>query len=320
MTAILRIEDLALSFAGAHGPTKVLHGISLTVNAGERVALVGESGSGKSVTARFILGLLDDNRAVQSSGAAYFDGENLALMSARRRAALRGTQMAMIFQDPVSSLNPAFTIGRQFAEVTGRHAGGPGGAGRAAQRALAHAALDDVSIGDPERVLDAYPFQLSGGMNQRVMIAMALVNTPRLLLADEPGSALDVTVEARTLKLMDSLARRSGTAILLITHNLGVVREFADRIYVIYRGRIVEHGPARAVLSRPGHPYTRALLAAVPRITGTGLPDREAISGIMNDGDAFSAPAIHHTISAPASAADCAPSSDRVARSTGPSS
>jgi len=231
----LSIDNLNLSFKGLLSRTQVLHGVTLTVEPGERVALVGESGSGKSVLARLVLGLLQ-----------------------------------MIFQDPTSSLNPMFTIGNQFHAVLQRRETDLGG-----ERAheIARSWLDRVAIPDTDRVLASYPFQLSGGMNQRVMIAMALANNPSLLLADEPGTALDVTVQAQTLELMRKLAEDVGTAVLFISHNLGVVREFADRVYVIHRGHIVESGQTADVFGNPGHPYTRALLAAIPRITGEGIPD-----------------------------------------------
>jgi peptide/nickel transport system ATP-binding protein len=183
--------------------------------------------------------------------------------------------MSMIFQDPTSSLNPVYTIATQFHEVLKRAAPG---LGLAEARRRAAAALADVAIGEPERVLDSYSFQLSGGMNQRVMIAMALANEPSLLIADEPGTALDVTVQAQTLGLMRDLVARHGTSVLFISHNLGVVREFADRVYVIYKGRIAEQGPTAALFEDPRHPYTRALLSAVPRITGGGIPEIEDAS------------------------------------------
>ncbi|EAR51879.1 oligopeptide ABC transporter ATP-binding [Oceanicola granulosus HTCC2516] len=286
MSALLDIRDLRLGFKGLRGITEVLHGIDLAIAAGERVALVGESGSGKSVTARIILGLLQEARAARVSGAVEFDGRDISTMPARQRAKLRGTEMSMIFQDPTSSLNPTFTIGRQFAEVMRRRQ--PEMSREACDR-RASEMLAEVSIPDPARVLSAYPFQLSGGMNQRVMIAMALVNHPKLLLADEPGTALDVSVQALTLRLMHDLVERHGTAVLFISHNLGVVREFADRVYVIYRGRIVEEGPTRALFDNPGHAYTRALMSAVPRITGAGLPEVPEVS------DDFLAPMVRHT-------------------------
>jgi ABC-type dipeptide/oligopeptide/nickel transport system ATPase component len=285
MSSLLDIQGLQLGFKGLSGVTQVLHGIDLSIGKGERVALVGESGSGKSVTARIILGLLQEIRSARVTGAIEFEGRDISTMSARQRFALRGTEMSMIFQDPTSSLNPTFTIGHQFAEVMRRRQP------KLDQRACdvrATEMLAEVSIPDPARVLSAYPFQLSGGMNQRVMIAMALVNNPKLLLADEPGTALDVSVQAKTLRLMHDLVDRHGTAVLFISHNLGVVREFADRVYVIYRGRIVEEGPTHAIFNNPGHAYTRALMDAVPRITGAGLPDVPEVS------EDFLAPMVRH--------------------------
>ena len=281
----LAIRDLRLGFEDHSGYTEVLHGISLSIDPGERVALVGESGSGKSVTARIVLGLLQSLRSARISGSVAFEGRDLERLPARERLRLRGTRMTMIFQDPVSSLNPFYRIESQFHEVLRRAAPlvNPASAKEQAARILA-----EVSIEDPDRVLDSYPFQLSGGMNQRVMIAMALANEPSLLIADEPGTALDVTVQAQTLDLMRRLVESHRTAVLFISHNLGVVREFADRTYVIYRGRIVEQGPTGALFSDPRHPYTRALMAAVPRITGGGLPEIDDETGD------FSAPLVTH--------------------------
>ncbi|WP_448956082.1 ABC transporter ATP-binding protein [Labrys neptuniae] len=281
----LKIDDLKLAFRAYGGPVEVLHGISLHIDKGERVALVGESGSGKSVTARIVLGMLQARDGAMVSGGLSFEGQDLMAMKARERHRLRGTRMSMIFQDPTSSLNPVYTIAAQFTEVLAR--ANPG-IGKAAARAKAAAALAEVAIPEPERVLDSYAFQLSGGMNQRVMIAMALANNPTLLLADEPGTALDVTVQAQTLALMSALVESHHTAVLFISHNLGVVREFADRVYVIYKGRIVEQGPTQALFEDPRHPYTRALLSAVPRLTGGGIPD------IQDDSEAFLAPLVAH--------------------------
>ncbi len=217
MSTLLNINNLHLGFKGLSGINQVLHGISLNIAAGERVALVGESGSGKSVTARIVLGLLQETRNARISGEVTFDGQDVSAMPPKARAALRGMDMSMIFQDPTSSLNPAFTIGRQFSEVLRRR-----------DRSLPNDAcnsravdlLTEVAIPDPARVLSAYAFQLSGGMNQRVMIAMALANKPKLLLADEPGTALDVSVQAQTLTLMRNLVADNGTAVLFISHNL----------------------------------------------------------------------------------------------------
>jgi ABC-type dipeptide/oligopeptide/nickel transport system ATPase component len=285
MTKLLNIQNLKLAFQGLSELTEVLHGINLSIAAGERVALVGESGSGKSVTARIILGLLQETSAARISGRVLFDGADISEMARRKQAALRGTDISMIFQDPTSSLNPTFTIGEQFAEVMRRRMPK---ISRKECNVRAAMMLSEVSISDPQRVLEAYPFQLSGGMNQRVMIAMALINNPKLLLADEPGTALDVSVQAQTLRLMHDLVAAHGTAVLFISHNLGVVREFADRVYVIYRGRIVETGPTEAIFENAGHAYTRALMSAVPRITGAGLPEVPELS------DDFFAPIVIH--------------------------
>ncbi|MDN2581470.1 ABC transporter ATP-binding protein [Aquibium sp. ELW1220] len=286
MTApTLLIRDLTLGFRGWAGQVDVLHGISLHIMKGERVALVGESGSGKSVTARIVLGLLQQLKTARIGGRVSFEGQDLSTLTERRRHALRGTRMSMIFQDPTSSLNPVYRIGAQFHEVLKR---AEPGISQADARRKAQAALADVAIPDPARALDSYSFQLSGGMNQRVMIAMALANEPSLLIADEPGTALDVTVQAQTLSLMRDLVEKHRTSVLFISHNLGVVREFADRVYVIYKGRIVEQGRSADLFADPRHPYTRALLAAVPRITGGGIPEIDDVS------DSYFAPMVVH--------------------------
>ena len=277
----LDIRDLRVSFRDHVGSTEVLHGISLRIAAEERVALVGESGSGKSVTARAVLGLLDRQRNASVSGTIKFAGRDLAGLGAEQVRRLRGTQISTIFQDPVSSLNPVYRIATQFREVVRRV--DPGVRTRE-MKAKAEQILRNVSIAEPRRVMESFPFQLSGGMNQRVMIAMALVNEPSLLIADEPGTALDVTVQDQSLRLMRRLVEERRTAVFFISHNLGIVREFADRLYVIYRGRIVEEGPTGAVFADPRHPYTRALLAAVPRITSRMIPE------IDDDPEAFLAP------------------------------
>lgn len=281
----LRIDDLRLGFKTWSGTIDVLHGISLHIRKGERVALVGESGSGKSVTARIVLGMLQQLKSARISGTVEFEGINLETLKPASRHALRGTAMSMIFQDPTSSLNPVYPIFTLFREVLQRAE--PGIDTETARR-KAIAALADVAINEPERVLESYAFQLSGGMNQRVMIAMALANNPALLLADEPGTALDVTVQAQTLRLMSELVEKHQTSVLFISHNLGVVREFADRVYVIYKGNIVEQGPTAGLFDNPQHPYTRALLSAVPRITGGGIPD------IEDDPAQFLAPLVAH--------------------------
>ena len=283
--SILDIRDLRLAFSDHAGSNEVLHGISLSIAAEERVALVGESGSGKSVTARAVLGLLARQRNVSVSGTILFEGQDLAKLDEERHRQLRGTRISMVFQDPVSSLNPVFRISDQFREVLRRV---DPGIGKGEVRVRATEILREVSITEPERVLESYPFQLSGGMNQRIMIAMALMNSPSLLIADEPGTALDVTVQDRSLKLMKKLVEEKGAAVFFISHNLGIVREFSDRLYVIYRGRIVEEGATSSIFADPRHPYTRALLAAVPRITGQGIPE------IDDDPEGFTAPKVVH--------------------------
>ncbi len=272
---ILEVCDLRLAFRNWAGTTEVLHGIDLAIAKGERVALVGESGSGKSVTSRIVLGTMQDVPGVQVAGKVRFDGTDLAEMTLKERRRLRGREISMIFQDPTMALNPVFRIGALFHEVQKRR---DPTIRRDAACARAAEILREVAIEDAERVLDSYAFQLSGGMNQRVMIGMALINRPRLLLADEPGTALDVTVQSQTLELMRHMVAQYGTSLLFVSHNLGTVREFADRIYVMYRGNIVERGPTAAIFNNPRHPYTRALLAAIPRLTGGGIPEIAELS------------------------------------------
>ena len=278
----LEITDLSLSFKGLMETNKVLHGISLNIGPKEKVALVGESGSGKSVTARLVLGLLQSQQKTVVSGTINFEGRDLAGLSTKEREQLRGTRMSMIFQDPVSALNPVYRIEIQFQEVLKRK---QPAISLTEARDKAITMLRDVTITEPERVLKSFPFQLSGGMNQRVMIAMGLINEPTLLIADEPGTALDVTVQDQTLRLMHEMVEGRETSVFLISHNLGVVREFSDRLYVIYQGRIVEEGKTEEVFADPRHPYTKALLAAVPRITSG-----DTISAVINDTSAFLAP------------------------------
>jgi len=265
---VLRVHDLRLSYSDPRGPVEVLRGVSLHVRRGEKVALVGESGSGKSTIARLALGLLESQGAAISGSVRLGSREIVGDSSYIHKA--RGDRVAMIFQDPVSALNPMFTIGDQFREVLRR---GDASISNPEADRRAQAALANVSLPDPARVLSSYVFQLSGGMSQRVMIALALVNNPDLLVADEPGSSLDVTVQARTLHLMNQLIGERGTSVLFISHNLGVVREFADRVYVIHRGRMVEHATVAQLFADARHPYTRALLAAIPKLDEAIVPN-----------------------------------------------
>ncbi|MCX7381698.1 MAG: ABC transporter ATP-binding protein [Alphaproteobacteria bacterium] len=268
MSPLLAVEDLHLRVRRFEGVHHILKGVAFTVAAGERLAIVGESGCGKSLTARVLLGLLD-RRRIALSGRVHFAGTELLALPESGWRGLRGRRMAMIFQDPSTALNPVFTVGDQLRTVIRRGQS----VGRADAQAQALAMLEAVAIPDPARVLAAFPFQLSGGLAQRVLIAMALVNRPDLIVADEPGTALDVTVQEQTLRLMRRLAEERRTAVILITHNLGVVRRFAERVCVMYGGSIVESGPVETIFARPAHPHTQALLRAVPRLTGGALPD-----------------------------------------------
>lgn len=266
--SLLRVRDLGVSFATRRGTARVLRGVDIDLAEGERVAVVGESGSGKSVLARAVMGLLPEQTA-SVTGSIALNGRNLLEERSGALRRLRGRQLAMILQDPTSSLNPTFSIDDQFRAVLNRRLERPG---RAQAYDLMRKALEEVMIPDGERVLASYPFQLSGGMNQRIMIAMALINRPRLLIADEPGASLDVTVQAQTLKLMLELSDKYGTAILFISHNLGVVRGFADRVCVLYAGAVMEEASARDLFARPEHPYTRSLIEAIPRLATSEMP------------------------------------------------
>jgi ABC-type microcin C transport system duplicated ATPase subunit YejF/ABC-type microcin C transport system permease subunit YejE len=259
--ALLEIRDLRVRFAGGGGAFDAVRGISLSIARGETVALVGESGSGKSVSALSILQLLPYPLASHPSGSIRFQGTELLGASPATLREIRGDRIAMIFQEPINSLNPLHTIERQISESVLLHKS----VGDAAARARTLELLHLVGIRDPERRLGAYPHELSGGQRQRVMIAMALANDPDLLIADEPTTAVDVTIQAQLLELLEDLQRRLGMAILFITHDLGIVRKIAERVCVMQRGEIVEQGPTAAVFAAPQHPYTRQLLAAEPR-------------------------------------------------------
>ncbi len=261
-TPLLRVRDLHVTFRSrGRRDVRAVDGVSLDVTAGATVGIVGESGSGKSVTSLAALGLLR-KRGVEVSGSVHFDGEDLLGMPEDELRAVRGREIAMIFQDPMSALNPVLTVGRQITEILERHRGLRGQAARDRAAEL----LDNVGIADGTRRLRSYPHQLSGGMRQRVMIAMALACEPRLLIADEPTTALDVTISAQILELLRELVVGSRTALVLITHDLGVVAGLCDSVHVMYSGRIVESAPRRPLFAAPGHPYTTGLLASVPRL------------------------------------------------------
>ena len=257
---LLDITDLHVSFRTSGEAVEAVRGVSLEVDKGESVALVGESGSGKSVTALSVLRLLPHPQAWHPAGRIEFDGEALLDASPAAMRSLRGRRISMIFQEPMTSLNPLHTVEKQVREALQLHQS----IGAAAARKRVLELLDLVHLRDAELRLAAYPHQLSGGQRQRVMIAMALANDPDLLIADEPTTALDVTIQAQILELLRELRERLGMALLLITHDLGIVRKMADRVYVMNDGRIVESGPTRRVFDAPRHPYTRHLLAATP--------------------------------------------------------
>ncbi len=256
------VEGLRTLFRTDDGEFAAVNGVSFSVPAGRTLAIVGESGCGKSVTALSIMGLVPDPPGRIAGGSIRFEGRELLGLPARDMQDLRGNGMAMIFQEPMSSLNPAFTIGDQIVEGLMRHR--PLDRAQAAERALQM--LRKVRIPAPEQRFHEHPHKLSGGMRQRAMIAMALACEPRLLIADEPTTALDVTIQAQILDLMRSLQQETGTAIILITHDLGVVAEVADEVVVMYAGRVVEQAPVRDLFREPQHPYTVGLLGSIPRL------------------------------------------------------
>ncbi len=264
---LLKIEDLELSLKMYEGFSYVLKKINLELHKGEKVALVGESGSGKSVTTKLILGLLNQKN-VTKKGKIIFNDKNILNLSQKEFKKIRGNNISIIFQDPIAALNPVFKIKDQFYEVNLNNKP----MSKKESFFIASKALEKVSIRDPERVLESYPFQLSGGLAQRVVITMAMINKPELLLADEPSTALDVTIQNQALDLMHDLTQETNTAVLLITHNMGVVRKFAEKVYVIFRGVIVEEGTKDQVFKNPGHPYTKALLNSIPKLTNNQLP------------------------------------------------
>jgi peptide/nickel transport system ATP-binding protein len=259
--ALLEVRDLRTSFRTDDGIVKAVDGVSFSIERGRTLGIVGESGCGKSVTCLSIMGL-NNRRNTISSGEALFNGEDLLRMSPRRLRGLRGNDIAMIFQDPMTSLNPVHSIGRQLVEAVMLHRD----VTKRDAKLRALELLKAVGIPRAERRIDDYPHQFSGGMRQRVMIAMALINEPDLLIADEPTTALDVTTQAQILSLMTSLQQEFDTAIIMITHDLGVVAEIADDVVVMYAGKVAEEGSVDEIFTRPHHPYTWGLLGSLPRL------------------------------------------------------
>lgn len=264
---LLDIKGLSVEFASMQGRVKALQNISFSLAKGEILGIVGESGSGKSVTALTILGLLEKNASI-TSGQILYKGRDVLAMHKKERQALRGKEIGMVFQEPMTALHPTMRIGNQLAEVISRHRK------LSKKEAYLHAiqSLAEVHIHDPELVARKYPFELSGGMRQRVVIALAMAAPPDLLIADEPTTALDVTIQYEILKLMEELSASRGTSIMLITHDLGVVAQLCKRVMVMYAGEVVETGTTGQVLLHPAHPYTRALIGALPDLADPAEP------------------------------------------------
>jgi oligopeptide/dipeptide ABC transporter ATP-binding protein len=264
MTALLTVRDLRVSFPDAAGRIHPVDGVSFTIDRGKTLALVGESGCGKSLTSLALLRLIPPPGRIDDGSCVTLDGSDILALRPDALRKVRGRRIAMIFQDPMTSLNPVFRIGDQITEVIHAHFT----VSKAEAREQAVALLQEVGIPDPAERLRAYPHQLSGGMRQRVMIAIALAGQPELLIADEPTTALDVTVQAQILELLDHLRQTRDMAMLLITHDLGIVAGRADHVAVMYAGQLIETAPTRALFDNPSHPYTQGLFASVPRLTG----------------------------------------------------
>ena len=263
---VLEVSDLRTVFATRDGAVHAVNGVSFSIAPGELLGVVGESGSGKSVTMMSLMGLLPSPPARVIGGSILYDGREVREMSERELRDLRGGDIGFVFQDPMTSLNPVFTVGYQLVEPIRVHLG----LSKAAARQRAAELLRMVGIPDAEKRLDSYPHEFSGGMRQRVMIAMALSCDPKVLIADEPTTALDVTIQAQILEIVRELRHRLGMGIIWITHDLGLVAGIADRVMVMYAGFVVEHGPVAEIFANPQHPYTRALLGTVPNVSAGG--------------------------------------------------
>jgi peptide/nickel transport system ATP-binding protein len=269
---LLEIKDLYVQFDVYGGTLKVVDGVSFVVQKGQKVGLVGETGCGKTTTMKAILRILPMPPARIAGGEIYFKGQDILRMGQSQLRKVRGEGISMIFQDPTAALNPVFTVGQQLSAVVKYSMEGKK-LSKKEIREQALIPLREVSLPDPERMLDSYPVQLSGGMRQRVCIAMALVASRELLIADEPGTSLDVTIEDQILRLLHGLVEEKNVSVILITHTLGVVREITDRVYVMYAGNMVEVAGTQELFANPSHPYTHGLMEAVPRLTGGGVSD-----------------------------------------------
>lgn len=261
---ILELKDLKIYFFSENGEVPAVDGVSFYINKGEILGVVGESGCGKSVTSLGVMGLIPSPPGKIVGGEILFNGKDLVVASEKQKRAIRGNEISMIFQEPMTSLNPVYTIGNQICEAIQIHKR----VSRKKAREIAVNVIKEVGIPRADEILDEYPHQLSGGMRQRIMIAMAMVCKPKLLIADEPTTALDVTIQAQILDLMRKLNRESDTAIMMITHDLGVVAEACHRIVVMYAGKIVEAGDVRTIIKNPKHPYTRGLIRSLPKLEG----------------------------------------------------
>jgi peptide/nickel transport system ATP-binding protein len=262
MAKLLEVTGLRTEFKTAAGVIRAVDGVDLTVDKGETLGIVGESGCGKSITSLSIMQLLPKGLGKVATGEIRLEGENMLAFSERKMRQIRGNRIAMIFQEPMTSLNPVFRVGKQIAEAVRYHQG----VGKREAMSRAVEMLTKVGIPRPEKVAVSYPHELSGGMRQRVMIAMAMVCNPKLLIADEPTTALDVTIQAQILDLMRELQRTEGTSILMITHDLGVVAEMCDRVVIMYAGQVVEETDVKTLFKNPKHPYTKSLLASLPQL------------------------------------------------------
>ena len=280
----LEITDLRVHFRVYEGISRVLDGINLHVMKGERIGLAGETGCGKSITMKMVMGMIRVPPAIVPSGKVLLNGKNVLTMSDHELVKMKGQEVSMVFQDPMNALNPVFPIREQLFDVI-RYAGKTKKEAKEISRErireIAIQSLKEVRLPDPERILNSYPLELSGGMRQRILIAMALVNKPDFLIADDPGTALDVTIQAQILQLLKDLVRSRGISILLITHNLGIIQTTSERVYIMYGGQIAETAPTSVLFKEPMHPYTRGLLASIPRLTGGEIA--QGIKGTVPD-------------------------------------
>ncbi len=281
---MLQIRDLHVHFHVYEGISRVLDGVSLHVLKGERVGLAGETGCGKTITMKSVMGMLHIPPAIIPRGEILLDGRNVLKLSKKELIRMKGVDISMIFQDPMNALNPVFTVGQQLTDVirfSGRRLGEKSVLSKKEIYDRAIAVLKEVRLPDPERIMSNYSLELSGGMRQRVLIAMDLANKPKFLVADEPGTALDVTIQAQILDLLKELVKTRAISILLITHNLGVIQEMTERVYIMYAGQIVETSVTASLFEAPKHPYTQGLIASVPRLTGGEIA--EGIPGTVPD-------------------------------------